>query len=145
MGIRLWNGESASTEFFGVENAVEWSMLCAETKRELRSTKKLVARNRPAPRLVMGTNGDSFVPFVFLGAEPQILGDMTDEDARAEGLADLEAFKDHWMRCLGHAYFPVHERVMVYRFMRYHGEARTVEEVEALQQLAKTLYPTDLS
>lgn len=145
MDVRLWQGETVGTEMFVVSNSVEWSLLLSDRKRELRTTQKLVGRPLPAPRLVMGNYGDSFVPFVFLGMKQQVLGDMTDDDARAEGMADLEAFKDHWMRCLGHAYFPVHERVRVYTLMRYHGEARTVEEVIALQRLAAKLYPTDLA
>lgn len=144
MQVRLWQGETVSTELFSIENPVEWALLCADQKHELRTAKKLIARNRPAPRMVMGCHGDSFVPFVFLGAEQQLLGDMTDIDARAEGMADLDAFKDHWLRTLGHAYFPVHERVIVYRLMRYHGEPRTAEDIAALQRLAEKLYPTDL-
>lgn len=145
MQVRLWQGETAATELFQIENGIEWGLLLSGNKTALRRTGKLLLRQHPAPRMIMGVHGDSFVPFVLKGVEKQYLGDVTDEDAREEGLADLDAYKEHWIRVLGHTHYPVHERVNVYRLERFDPEHPTEDAWFAMLRLTTKLYPLDLA
>ncbi len=144
MQVRLWSGENVSTELFEVANGIEWQLLVEGSKTALRRTGKMLLRQHPTPRLVMGTHGDSFVPFVLKSIEKQHLGDVTEEDAREEGMANLDAYKEHWIRVLGHTHFPVHERVWVYRLERFDPSCPSKDTWDALVRLSMKLYPTDL-
>lgn len=134
-----WDGGVHHTRFFHIENNLEWSMLTAGSKTQIRSTRRMFPHVFDMPMLVMAWHQKNMVPMLVTGIREQVLADMTDDDVAAEGFRDLGAFRDFWMGKTEQDAFRPLERVYVYEFAPFEGFGEGLGE-EAVRNLLNTLY-----
>jgi len=150
-----WSGHKRETLVMEIASSLEWDLLVAGSKTEIRSPRPLLDPDTEAPTIVMLHHDGKYSPFVLSTIWREELKDITDGDAQAEGFDSLAAFKRHWCSKTGSIHFSPLERVWGYEFdsewdpacfmvdcMKPGMERNT--SVEAVMGLIESLYPTTM-
>jgi len=142
--LKIWNGEQLVTTMMEIDYGPDWSALIKGNKRQLRSIDRILPFRQKAPSLVMCFYRTEFKPHILTGIRQQTLIDMDEVDARAEGYASVDAFKDFWMHKIGEVYYSPMQRVWVYDLEPFEPRESEAKEDVAMMRVIDKMYPRDL-